>query len=209
MEKRMRIAILGSGGLGRNTAKILSMKKEFQLVGICDSKGIAFSEEGLDPVQVASMPEGSSVAELSHGKICKDSLQEMIGLSGAVDGIFVALPNLPNTFIPDVTRRFLEGGYQGVFSDVLKRTSAVENLFQLDNLAKEKKSVYLTGCGATPGLLSAAAVLAAQSFVEVENVDIYWGVGIPSWEQYRGKKLEVTLCPIAGESDVIDLRWAS
>ena len=185
MDKRIRVVILGAGGLGRNAAKILSMKRELQLVGICDSKGIAFSEEGLEPAEVAAMPEGSSVAELSRGKICKDSLQEMIDRGEAIDGIFVALPNLPNTFIPDVTRRFLEGGYQGVFSDVLKRTSAVEMLFKLGDLAKRKRAVYLTGCGATPGLLSAAAVLAAQSFIEVETVDIYWGVGIPSWEEYR------------------------
>ena len=185
MKEKINIAILGAGGLGRNAAKIISMKKELELIGICDSKGIAFAEKGLDPMQVAVMPEGSSVAELSHGKICKDSLQEMIERSASINGIFVALPNLPNTFIPDVTRRFLEGGYQGVFSDVLKRTSAVEMLLQLDGLAKRGRAVYLTGCGATPGLLSAAAVLAAQSFVEVEQVDIYWGVGIPSWEEYR------------------------
>ena len=185
MDNRIRIAILGAGGLGRNAAKIISIKKEFQLVGICDSKGVAFSEKGLDPMQVAAMPEGSSVAELSHGKICKDSLQEMIDRSKAIDGILVALPNLPNTFIPEVTRRFLGGGYQGVFSDVLKRTSAVEEMLKLDESVKRSKAVYLTGCGATPGLLSAAAVLAAQSFIDVEQVDIYWGVGIPSWEQYR------------------------
>ena len=185
MERRINVAILGSGGLGRNAAKIISMKRELQLVGICDSKGFAFSKDGLDAANVSTMPEGSSVVELSHGKICKDSLQEMIDQSEAIDGIFVALPNLPNTFIPEVTRRFLEGGYRGVFSDVLKRTSAVEEILKLDGLAKRSKAVYLTGCGATPGLLSAAAVLAAQSFIDVEQVDIYWGVGIPSWEQYR------------------------
>ena len=131
------------------------------------------------------MPEGSSVAELSHGKVSQDSLGEMIRRHPFIDGIFVALPNLPNTFIPDVTRRFLEGGYQGVFADVLKRTSAVEKMLALDASVKRSQAVYLTGCGATPGLLSAAAVLAAQSFIDVESVDIYWGVGIPNWELYR------------------------
>ena len=185
MEKKIRVAILGAGGLGRNAARIISMKQELQLVGICDSKGIAFSEKGLEAAQAGTMPEGSSVIELSNGKVCKDPLKEMIERGGAIDGIFVALPNLPNTFIPEVTRRFLEGGYRGVFSDVLKRTSAVEKMLQLDALAKRSEAVYLTGCGATPGLLSAAAVLAAQSFVDVESVDIYWGVGIPNWEAYR------------------------
>ena len=185
MEKRIQVAILGAGGLGRNAAKIISMKKELQLVGICDSKGFAFSQDGLDAANVGAMPEGSSVIELSEGKISKDPLGEMIRRKESIDGIFVALPNLPNTFIPEVTRRYLEGGYRGVFSDVLKRTSAVEKMLELDSLTRRSKSVYLTGCGATPGLLSAAAVLAAHSFINVEHVDIYWGVGIPSWEQYR------------------------
>jgi len=34
-------------------------------------------------------------------------------------------------------------------------------------------------------ILAAAAVLAAQSFIEVERVDIWWGVGIANWEAYK------------------------
>ena len=28
-------------------------------------------------------------------------------------------------------------------------------------------------------------MIAAQSFVEVDEVDIWWGVGIPNWDEYR------------------------
>lgn len=59
-------------------------------------------------------------------------------------------------------------------------------MFDMDDFFKEHKSTYLTGTGATPGLLSAAAVLASQSFVEVDKVDIRWGVGIANWEEYKG-----------------------
>ncbi|MFH1858321.1 MAG: saccharopine dehydrogenase-like oxidoreductase [Candidatus Omnitrophota bacterium] len=183
--ERLNVAILGAGGLGKNAAKIIGMKKELRLVGICDSRGFAFDRNGLDVERIAAAPEGSTVGELSFGKLSRDSIGELLKEKDHIDGIFMALPNLPNDFIPKVTRRIFAEGYQGVLTDALKRTSAVELLFKLDDLAKRSKSVYITGAGATPGLLSAAAVLAAQSFVTVEHVDIFWGVGIPSWEEYR------------------------
>ncbi len=185
MEK-LNVVILGAGGLGKNAAKIIGMKKELRLVGICDSRGFAFDKKGLDTDRIAATPEGSTVGELTFGKLSRDSIGDILKYKDAIDGIFVALPNLPNDFIPKVTRRIFTEGYNGVLTDVLKRTSAVELLLKLDRLAKRKEAVYITGCGATPGLLSAAAVLAAQSFIEVEHVDIFWGVGIPSWEAYRG-----------------------
>lgn len=184
MEK-LNIAILGAGGLGKNAVKMIGMKKELRLVGICDSRGFAFDSKGLDTERIATAPEGSTIGELEFGKLSKDPIGEILKQKESIDGMFVALPNLPNDFIPKVTRRILTEGYEGVLTDVLKRTSAVELLLRLDPLAKRKKAVYITGCGATPGLLSAAAVLAAQSFIEVEHVDIYWGVGIPTWEAYR------------------------
>jgi hypothetical protein len=55
----------------------------------------------------------------------------------------------------------------------------------LDDLVKTKQTTYITGAGATPGLLTAAAALAAQSFVEVESVEIRFGVGIANWDAYK------------------------
>ena len=102
-----------------------------------------------------------------------------------IDAVLVTLPNLPNEFIPGVIDRFAQQARGLVYVDVLKRTAAVEQMFALDQRLKDAGSVVLTGCGATPGLLSAAAVLAAQSFIEVEKVDIWWGVGIANWDAYK------------------------
>jgi len=41
----------------------------------------------------------------------------------------------------------------------------------------------MTGRGATPGLLTAAA-LTAQSYAEIHSVKITFGVGIANWEAY-------------------------
>jgi len=112
-------------------------------------------------------------------------LGELIKCSESIDGFLVTLPNLPNDFIPSIVERFLKNGYSGTFVDALKRTTALEIMLQLDGPLKGTKSTYISGAGATPGLLSGAAVLAAQSFVEVEKVEIWWGVGIQNWDAYR------------------------
>ncbi|MDO8753737.1 MAG: hypothetical protein Q7J80_07565 [Anaerolineales bacterium] len=114
-----------------------------------------------------------------------DSIGGMLKFKDDIDGIFVALPNLPNNFIPSVVQRFIDANASIVFTDALKRTSAMELMFPLDGGLKRAKGTYITGCGATPGLLSAVAVIAAQSFIEIEKVDIFWGVGISNWETYK------------------------
>jgi hypothetical protein len=129
----------------------------------------------------------------SHGSIatatlahhCDDPLGAMLEHADAVDAFLITLPNLPNEFIPSVLSRYARVAKGLVYVDVLKRTHAVEQVLALDEMVKASKSVVLTGCGATPGLLTAAAVLAAQSFIEIERVDIWWGVGIPNWDAYK------------------------
>ena len=120
-----------------------------------------------------------------EGRRCEDPIGEIIATAGAFDAVLVALPNLPNDFIPGVMERFARAGTSLVFVDVLKRTRAVEQMVALDPIVKRARSVVLTGCGATPGILAAAAVLAAQSFIEVEKVDIWWGVGIANWDAHK------------------------
>ena len=197
-----RVGVLGAGGLGKAAARIIGMKRELKLVAICDSRGFAFDEEGLDCQSIADLAgdlvEGyrqAAAAQSAKGGVAvatrtvvahsANPIEELIARAPAIDGFLIALPNLPNEFIPGVARRFFERTQGVLFVDALKRTRAVELMFQLDELAKRSRSVYLVGCGATPGLLSAAAVLAAQSFVTVESVDIYWGVGIANWEAYK------------------------
>lgn len=116
---------------------------------------------------------------------CDDPIGEIVAMAGELEAVLVALPNLPNEFIPGVMERFIRAGHSLAFVDVLKRTRAVELMFDLDAPMRQARSVAMTGCGATPGLLAAAAVLAAQSFITVEKVDIWWGVGIANWEAYR------------------------
>lgn len=181
----MRVAILGAGGLGKAAAQIISRKTEMTLVAVADAGGYAYNADSLNAEEIARVKIGGSVAEMNGGIASDDSIGEIINLGDKIDGVFLALPNLPNDFIPGIAKRFIQSGFKGAFVDALKRTRAMEMMFALDDDFRAAGCVYLSGCGATPGLLTAAAALAAQSFVEIENVDIWWGVGIPNWEQYK------------------------
>ncbi len=181
----MNIAILGAGGLGKAAAQIIEQKKEMTLVALADANGFIYNASGISADEVLRVKVGGSVAQLENGITTSDSIGETIALNDKIDGVFIALPNLPNEFIPDVVNRFLDGGFKGVFSDALKRTRAMEMMFGMDEKMRAAGCTHLTGCGATPGLLTAAASLAAHSFTEVEGVDIWWGVGIPCWEEYK------------------------
>ena len=202
----IRVGVLGAGGLGKAAAKIMSMKHEVMLSAICDSHGILYDEQGLDGEAIASFSGdlvesyrasrshtrgeqeqdgGVAVATRTLMTHSADPLGDMIGFADRLDAILVALPNLPNAFIPSVIERFTQANASLVFVDVLKRTTAVELMLMLHAVVARTGSVVLTGCGATPGTLAAAAVLAAQSFIEIEKVDIWWGVGIANWEAYQ------------------------
>ena len=204
MNPAIKVAVLGAGGLGRAACRIIGMKQELQLVAICDSKGLVASPEGLACERIASgsgdlvssylAGESSASNGNGHGGCatatvtavhCDDSLKATAEWEGSIDAVLVTLPNMPNEFIPTVIKQFVQRRGEVVFVDVLKRTAAVEQMFALDTVVKETGSVVLTGCGATPGLLTAAAVLAAQSFIQVERVDIWWGVGIANWDAYK------------------------
>jgi hypothetical protein len=97
----------------------------------------------------------------------------------------IAAEALPPAYAETVTRIAQETPFSGVMVDALKRTEAVEHLLPLDGLLRSRRILYITGAGATPGFLTTIAAVAAQSFVEVEAVDIRFGVGIANWEAYR------------------------
>lgn len=172
------IAVLGAGGLGMAAAKIISMKKELRLAAIADKTGFVVDFEGIAPQLMENKKPGDIMKS-------DDPIGEIIKNSSGIDGIFIALPNLSNEFIPGVVSRFAEHGYSGVMVDVLKRSQAVETMFELDGLLKKAGITYITGAGATPGLLTCAAALAANSFMEVTDVEINFGVGISNWDSYR------------------------
>jgi len=182
----MRVGVLGFGGLGQAAARVLAPKREMVWVAAADQKGYAYETAGLNPDACISTyrSQGSLGYLEPTGTLSNQSIQELIE-QASVDGYFLALPNLPNTFMASVARQFIQAGWQGVLVDALKRTSAVEQLLELQAELQAAGITYMTGCGATPGLLTAAAALAAQSYAEIHSVKITFGVGIANWEAYR------------------------
>lgn len=184
--KKINLAILGAGGLAKAVIRILKFKKEVRLTGICDKDGYAFRTDGLPLSAILKTKSGSSIANLpKYGKLSQNSIYDLMKHKNKIDAIFVALPNMPNEFIPNIVKKIVDSGYKGIFVDVLKRTTATAILLKMDALLRNKKCVYIVGCGATPGLMSASAVLASQSFVKIDKVKIRWGVGISNWKQYK------------------------
>lgn len=182
----MRVGVLGFGGLGQAAARVLAPKQEMRLVAAADHKGYVYRSDGLEPAAcIATYRSLGSLGYLDpDGVLSQNSIADLIERS-EVDGYFLALPNLPNTFIASVAQQFIQSGWRGVLVDATKRTSAVEQLLNLSDELQTAGITYLTGCGATPGLLTAAAALAAQSYSEIHQVKITFGVGIANWEAYR------------------------
>lgn len=182
----VRVGVLGFGGLGQAAARVLAPKREMIWVAAADKKGYAYDPTGLNPDRcIATYQSEGSLGYLEPiGTLSRSSIPDLIQ-QGSVDGYFLALPNLPNTFMATVARQFIQSGWQGVLVDALKRTSAVEQLLTMNDELQAAGITYLTGCGATPGLLTAAAAIAAQSYAEIHRVKITFGVGIANWEAYR------------------------
>jgi len=186
IQQPMQVGVLGFGGLGQAAAKMLGLKQEMAWVAAADQKGYAHVPTGLKWDEcVAAYQKGSLGYLESGGALSNASIQDLIQQASSVEGYFLALPNLPNTFMAEVARQFIQSGWQGVLVDAIKRTSAVEQLLSLRDELQAAGITYLTGCGATPGLLTAAAAIAAQSYAEIHQVKITFGVGIANWEAYR------------------------
>ncbi|MDZ8263137.1 (S)-8-amino-7-oxononanoate synthase BioU [Nostoc sp. ChiQUE01b] len=182
----IRVGVLGFGGLGQAAAKVVAGKQEMILVAAADQKGYVYAAEGLNTEKsIATYQSQGSVGYLEPiGTLTNQSIQDLIEIA-EVDGYFLALPNLPNDFIPTVAKEFIKSGWRGVLVDAIKRTTAVEQLLAMKEELQAAGITYMTGCGATPGLLTAAAALAAQSYAEIHQVEITFGVGIANWEAYR------------------------
>lgn len=186
LNKPVRVGILGFGGLGQAAARVLAGKREMIWVAAADKQGWAYDATGLDPDRAIAMyhNQGSLGYLEPAGTLSNNTIADLLE-NAAVDGYFLALPNLPNTFMASVARQFIQSGWRGVLVDALKRTSAVEQLLAMKDEFQEAGITYMAGCGATPGLLTAAAAIAAQSYAEIHSVKITFGVGIANWEAYR------------------------
>lgn len=184
----IKVGVLGFGGLGQAAARLLAPKQEMDWVAAADQKGYAYAPTGRLEWQsaIATYQTQGSLAYLApEGILSNTSIADLIQQATVVEGYFLALPNLPNTFIASVVEEFIRSGWQGVLVDAIKRTSAVEQLLGLKDELAAAGITYMTGCGATPGLLTAAAALAAQSYAEIHSIKITFGVGIANWEAYR------------------------
>ena len=183
---RLRIGVLGFGGLGQAAARILAPKQEMLWTAAADKAGFAYHKDGLDVNTCNKIyhDQGSIGYLENYGSLSQNSIEELIKTAD-VEGYFLALPNLPNNFMADIAKTFIRLGWRGVLVDALKRTSAMEQILALQADLEAAGITYMTGCGATPGLLTAAAALAAQSYGEIHSVKITFGVGIANWEAYR------------------------
>lgn len=178
---------MGFGGLGQAATRVLAPKTEMVLAAAADKQGYVYMPNGLDAQAcIEAYRDRGSVGYVEPGGVLsQQSIQDVIAAAKSVRGYFLALPNLPNTFMADVVRQFIASGWQGVLVDALKRTSAMEQIWALRDELQAAGITYMTGCGATPGLLTAAAAVAAQSYTEIHSVKITFGVGIANWEAYR------------------------
>lgn len=178
MHEAVRVAVFGFGGLGKGMARLVPHRPDFRLVGVADSQGYVFNANGLtlneEQLNQPFTADSDSIITLlkQHGK--------------EIDAVFMALPNLPVEFFAETMQRILdETDFEGVFVDALKRTEAVERLFEQHSGMQKRNILYITGCGATPGFLTTIAAVAAHSFAEVQDVNIHFGVGIANWEAYK------------------------
>ncbi|NLV10596.1 transcriptional regulator [Halomicrobium mukohataei] len=131
--------------------------------------------------------EQAGIVASDQGRETETPIDDVIAEADEIDAVLMALPNLEHDFIPRVAQRFADADYEGVLIDVLKRSRVIGMLEDREERLVDAGITFVCGAGATPGLLTGAAALAAQSFVEIESVEIWWGVGLKSgYEDNRG-----------------------
>ena len=133
----LNIAVFGAGGLGKSMARLISVKRDMKLVCILDSNGYAFDLKGID-YSLIENAKGAIGNIPGIGTKSTNSIDEVLSKHALnINAIFVALPNLPNSFIPEVAEKIALSNFEGVIVDALKRTSALELLSKHDDLFKQ------------------------------------------------------------------------
>lgn len=131
--------------------------------------------------------EDAGVVASVQGEPTETPIDTIIAELDTIDAVLIALPNLEHAFIPRIADRFAEADYSGVLVDVLKRSRVIGMLDEREEAFQSAGITFVCGAGATPGFLTGVAALAAQSFVEIKEVEIWWGVGLKSgYEDNRG-----------------------
>jgi hypothetical protein len=147
--------------------------------------GGATATEGNDGIKQTG--ENAGVIASSQATASETPIDDIIAESDRIDAVLIALPNFEHDFIPRVADRFAAADYSGVLVDVLKRSRVIDMLDDRTETFEKTGITFVCGAGATPGFLTGAAAIAAQSFVEIEAVEIWWGVGLKSgYEDNRG-----------------------
>jgi hypothetical protein len=213
----INFAVLGTGGIGRRTLEVSHDRAGVTPVAACDRHGVAIDHDGLDVEELLDATEGNvdsqtgasedpsadpltdggtavkqhgedrGVAASTQARATETPIDDVIAEGEEIDAVLIALPNFEHDFIPRVADRFVEARYEGALVDVLKRSRVIGMLDERAERFAETGITFVCGAGATPGFLTGAATLAAQSFVEVESVEIWWGVGLESgYEDNRG-----------------------
>ncbi|WP_247730963.1 transcriptional regulator [Halovivax limisalsi] len=150
-----------------------------------DGGGVSAADDAAGGVKQTG--DDAGIVASSQGEPTETPIDDVIAESDGIDAVLLALPNLEHDFIPRVAERFAAADYEGVLVDVLKRSRVIGMLDDREETLIDAGITFVCGAGATPGFLTGAAALAAQSFVEVESVDIWWGVGLKSgYEDNRG-----------------------
>jgi len=204
-------AVLGTGGIGRRTLEVSQDKDNLTPVAACDRHGVAIEHDGLDvdellaatqgniasdgaprrpvaPTAASNSPAGTK-AWWPRSRQHRRRRRSMTSSRRATQSTPCSSRslNFEYDFIPRVADRFAEADYEGILVDVLKRSRVIDMLDDRTDTFEDAGITFVCGAGATPGFLTGAAALAAQSFVEVEEVEIWWGVGLKSgYKDNRG-----------------------
>ncbi|RQG96848.1 transcriptional regulator [Natrarchaeobius oligotrophus] len=211
--EEITFAVLGTGGIGRRALEVSQHKDDLTPVAACDRRGVAIDPDGLDVDELLAATEGNiggdaatgsgsdaagnddvtrhgeraGVLASAQGNETDDPIRSIVDRGDDLDAVLLALPNYEHDFIPRTADRFVDAGYDGVLVDVLKRSRVIGMLDDRSVAFEDAGVTFVCGAGATPGFLTGAAALVAQSFVEVDSVDIRWGVGLASgYEDNRG-----------------------
>lgn len=127
-EKKIRVAIVGFGNVGREVLPAVEESPDMEVAGI-----VLRNPKKIDSVKklVGDVPVVTDVAEL-----------------GKVDA---AILSIPSRSVPEVAPMYLKQGINTIDSFDIHGDSIIELRRNLDNLAKANNAVSIISCGWDPG----------------------------------------------------------